>query len=183
MKKVFLVVAIVGAVAVWQREELKRWFARQQWKAPDGSSLWDQLNDSIEEMYGGDLLDDGRDHSEKIESLVDAGAVTWLDSPGSIDNGGAVLSGSLDEADPGTVQYLAQTECRLAVRDYGMDPSLEAECRADVVRRGVYGFTSDGVRMAVDIRNRQHTSGPTPNVVTNNDMQGNSGNWQEITEG
>lgn len=183
MKKIIVLLVGLAGIAYWKRKELESFFAKQSWTSPDGKGLFEQLSTSMENLYGGDLLGDGRDHSQKMDSLVSAGAVTMLEDSTSQNNGGAVINGNFADADPGTVQYLAQTECRIAVRDYGMDPALEAECRSDVVRRGTYSFRSDGVRMAVDIRDRQHFSGVSPNVVTNNDMQGSSNNWEEITEG
>jgi len=178
-----LLIGIAGAAYLF-RERIDRFARLNTWESPDGSSLWEELSTSIQDLYGGDLLGDGRDHSEKIETLEAAGEITFYDPEDTTvdSNNGAILADPAN-ADIGTQQYLAQTECRIAVNEYGMDPSLEAECRADVVRRGRYFFESGGVRMAVDILGGME-SGARPNVQTNVDnAEPEYLQYIEVTEG
>lgn len=176
MRRVGILLLLAAGAGFYFRKDLKRWIDKQTWQAPDGRNLGQVLADTFEDIYSGDIFGDGREnHVDRLNQLQDQGITQNTDE-------GVYLNKPLVEVDVGTTQYLAQLECSIAVRDYGMDPALKPECEADLVRRGYYGFSSDGVRMGVTLHEIRQTGAPL-NVVTDDSFDtSDSGNWTEITE-
>lgn len=179
MKRAILIILLGGAAAAYfLREDIERLGVKVKWKAPDGRGLLEVLKQTRDKLYGGDLFGDGRkDHKERIDILEKEGLVTYNHGVNNQNNGGAILT-NFSETDVGTKQYLAQTECRIAVRDYGLDPKLEKQCQAEIVSRGVYSFKSNGLDMAVSILPGV-TSGKPTKVSTGNQQSTDSSNWTE----